>query len=134
MKLSEAIRLGSMLKPQAFGSYRADGGTCAMGAAIDAIGGLVAGKSDEVWPIVAQGPAVCPECADVIHRHHHPYNPYVVVCNPTGAMIIHLNDDHRWTRERIADWVQTIEDAHPAPAQEPETAPSVDAVDPVAAA
>jgi hypothetical protein len=22
---------------------------------------------------------------------------------------VHLNDDHRWTREQIADWVQTIE-------------------------
>jgi hypothetical protein len=22
-----------------------------------------------------------------------------------GAMILHLNDDHHWTRERIAQWV-----------------------------
>jgi hypothetical protein len=24
---------------------------------------------------------------------------------PLGAMILHLNDDHRWTREAIASWV-----------------------------
>ncbi len=24
-------------------------------------------------------------------------------------MVIHLNDDHRWTREQIADWVATVE-------------------------
>jgi hypothetical protein len=26
-----------------------------------------------------------------------------------GRIIPHLNDDHRWTRERIADWVESIE-------------------------
>lgn len=26
-----------------------------------------------------------------------------------AANIIHLNDDHEWTREQIADWVQAIE-------------------------
>jgi hypothetical protein len=25
--------------------------------------------------------------------------------------VTHLNDDHRWTREQIADWVATIEQA-----------------------
>ena len=25
---------------------------------------------------------------------------------PIGAMIVHLNDDHRWTREQIADWLE----------------------------
>jgi hypothetical protein len=26
-----------------------------------------------------------------------------------AAMITHLNDFHCWTRERIADWVQSVE-------------------------
>jgi hypothetical protein len=26
------------------------------------------------------------------------------------TMIVHLNDIHFWSRERIADWVQSIED------------------------
>lgn len=27
-----------------------------------------------------------------------------------GAVIVHLNDDHYWTRERIADWLDVIHD------------------------
>jgi hypothetical protein len=26
-----------------------------------------------------------------------------------AALIVHLNDDHRWTREQIADWVSGTE-------------------------
>ena len=33
-----------------------------------------------------------------------------------GAMILHLNDDHHWTREAIAAWV--------APPPEPEATPA----------
>jgi len=25
-------------------------------------------------------------------------------------MVIHMNDDHRWTREQIADWIETLDD------------------------
>jgi hypothetical protein len=24
---------------------------------------------------------------------------------PLAALIVHLNDDHRWTREHIAEWL-----------------------------
>jgi hypothetical protein len=34
-------------------------------------------------------------------------------------MILHLNDDHRWTREQIAQWV-----APSAPEEEPASSPS----------
>lgn len=27
----------------------------------------------------------------------------------TGAMVVHLNDEHRWSREQIADWVEGVE-------------------------
>ena len=27
----------------------------------------------------------------------------------TQSLITHLNDDHKWTREAIADWVEGIE-------------------------
>ena len=30
-----------------------------------------------------------------------------------GAMILHLNDDHQWTREEIAAWVEFRPDAAP---------------------
>jgi hypothetical protein len=95
MRLSEAIRLGAMLHPQAFGWYQREGGTCAMGAAMDA-GGF------QRWPIVEVSPATCPACACVLHGNG--------ICHATGAIIVHLNDGHRWTREQIADWVQTVEE------------------------
>jgi hypothetical protein len=38
MRLSEAIRLGSMLKPQQRGGYLDRHGTCALGAASEALG------------------------------------------------------------------------------------------------
>ncbi len=42
MRLSEAIRLGAMLKPQKYGPYiKGDESTCALYAACDAMGDLV---------------------------------------------------------------------------------------------
>lgn len=107
MRLSEAIRLGAMMKPQAFGDLWKGGGSCALGAAYDALG-----WRDRVCCI--DGPLMdfygrvisCPACG--------------TRSGVTGIMT-HLNDNHHWTREAIADWVATVEP------------PSVDAVDPVVA-
>lgn len=38
MRLSEAIRLGAMMRPQTFGALSDERGTCAMGAAYEAAG------------------------------------------------------------------------------------------------
>lgn len=98
MKLSEAIRLGAMMKPQGFagtGSRKCQE-TCAYGAALDAI------SSDESvsthWPwlkTLYPDPVWCPVCHLSCDVH----------------IIPHLNNKHRWTRERIADWVETLERA-----------------------
>lgn len=105
MKLSEAIRLGAMLKPQAFGSLRSleavnDRGsilglrliekTCAYGAAIDA-GYTSSGRGDCIF---VQTIHECPACGLEM---------------TVGMVVMHLNDTHRWTRERIADFVATVE-------------------------
>src|SRR5258706_314082 len=37
-RLSEAIRMGAKLRPQCFNSFWMDGGSCAMGAAYEAVG------------------------------------------------------------------------------------------------
>lgn len=102
MKLSEAIRLGAMLHPQCFGSMNRwrDGGdlpsavgddeviaTCALGAA------EAAGYPDTFS--VSSSDMVCPECPQWT--------------NGLEQVVAHLNDRHRWTRERIADWVATVE-------------------------
>jgi hypothetical protein len=39
-------------------------------------------------------------------------------------MILHLNDDHRWTREEIAAWVSPPEEK---PAEAPATTPDPNA-------
>ena len=112
MRFSEAIRLGAMLKPQAFGETFTGTRTCAIGAAKDAVGALMSLFSSVAreygWPTEKElKELVCPTC-----RLAWPNRK-------TPGVIAHLNDDHRWTREQIADWVESIE----AP-------PAVAAVDP----
>jgi hypothetical protein len=103
MKLSEAILLGSTLKPQAFGPAFDGKGTCALGAAKDAIGNLYLDKwGFLIWPwtmnpdLYLECP--CLGCGSYLTRYQGPLR-----------VIIHLNDDHEWTRERIAGWVASIE-------------------------
>lgn len=107
MKLSEAIRLGAMLKPQAFHGEPNRPESCAMTAACEAAGigtGLVSDYIEE-WPWLGDLGG-CPVC------RHGGRISYVIACC--------LNDRHKWTRERIADWVAAIEppDAPVAPACE----------------
>lgn len=111
MKLSEAIRLGAMLKPQAHLGFFDGQGTCAIGAAIDAIGhlnDLLLGRFVEFkeWPVFNM-PVTDP-----------------VTQWPTRLWdaVVALNDTHRWSRERIADQVEQWELEYQAP---------VDAGDPV---
>lgn len=109
MKLSDAIRLGAMLGPQIRGQYADHAGTCALGAAAVAVGAGVGARSisdciSETWPWVHTTFAISPDCA---------------ICHPTrvDSIILHLNDDAKWTREEIADWVATVE-PQDAPAPE----------------
>ena|ERR1043165_3864344 len=103
MRLSEAIRLGALLRAQGRGAYLDDHHhTCTLGAALEAIGRLERAEHvivpwGELWPWLCLVPACrCPaDCGTVIIGLIH--------------LIAHVNDDHCWTRERIADWVTTIE-------------------------
>lgn len=90
LKLSEAIRLGAMLKPQAYGRFYNGYGTCALGAALDASGQL-------------------PLCNRDFHaRVKRTFGASFWL----RARIIWRNDVNRWSREQIADWVETIENQH----------------------
>jgi hypothetical protein len=110
MKLSEAIRLGSLLRPQGFRALVDPyGGSCALGAAMEATGHPTKAPREiepwDVFPLLTSGLLFrCPRC-------HHT-NELQGMC----GIILCLNDTHKWTRERIADWVATIE---------PEESPSV---------
>jgi hypothetical protein len=86
--------------PQAFGKLR-DGhrqATCALGAAALAIGMRSALFLKE-WPWLTTTRDKCPEC--------------MLINVPVLTIIPHLNDHHLWSRERIADWVETLENGIP---------------------
>lgn len=97
MKLSEAMRLGAMLGPQAFNATRANGATCALGAALSAIG-----RPAAVYIFASDYFPVCRRVA----RHPVDGDEACVL-----SVIRELNDFHGWTREQIADWVETLESA-----------------------
>jgi hypothetical protein len=110
MRLSEAIRLGAMLKPQEFTGAVNGKGTCALLAATEACGMelfRIPMSTDYLPPYVdlalrypfLRNVAACPET--YCHR--------AVYVKDVMGTIWHLNDSHRWTRERIADWVEQIE-------------------------
>lgn len=104
MLLSDAILLGATLRPQAFGRMFTDEGSCALGAAIEAVGNRTAFA--ELWPWgdipVFRCPSDGEECD--LYRGNRLFN-----------VITHLNDYHRWSREQIAEWVRTVEPAGPDP-------------------
>ncbi len=105
MRLSEAIRLGAMLRPHGSNSdsmrwWVDHRPTCALGAALHAQGiAAISGdgyseiKKAHSW--IDTESALCPSCPQYIQS--------------PMRVIYHLNDIHKWTRERIADWVATIE-------------------------
>jgi hypothetical protein len=104
MKLSEAIRLGATLDTQGFGTiaYTSRGGTCALSAAAKAVGiplrqGMLTPyeELEAKWPVLRS-----------IVRH--PVTKHTTVLT---MAIYNLNDTYRWPRERIAGYVQTIEES-----------------------
>lgn len=119
MKLSEAIRIGAQLRPQTDGRlfHRNDSGqvtSCALGAGFEGAG-LLKGDDAVMIPEVDQSLLLssfdgledfattawrrrpnypCPECED---RE-----------STIDDLITHLNDDDGWTREQIADHLESI--------------------------
>lgn len=105
MKLSEAIREGAKLRPQTHRRYWQPNGSCALGAAVEATKGSVAASSvsirehlNEVWQGLRDTYKYCPVDCCRWQRHEALYD--------VPAIVVHLNDDHDWTREEIADWVE----------------------------
>jgi hypothetical protein len=122
---SEAIREGAKLRPvQAFHRFFdvETGGTCANGAALEAIFGepftneLLEERRYEVVQVMrsdfsyliglkVEVPCECnrlhngPAGEDPTGRRHRPDN-----------IAVHLNNYHKWTREAIADWLESEEE------------------------
>jgi hypothetical protein len=87
--LSFWMRLGAKMKPQCFGAIAKDGGSCAIGAALDAVGISLT--------------------HDVSFFRFFPclYDRITPKVNLIGE-IAFRNDSERMTREQIADWLESI--------------------------
>jgi hypothetical protein len=111
LRLSEAIRLGAMLKPKGYDGLLVDGRTCALGAALDAIGQCNGDSEAEYQTAKEAWPLLMKEATSPVEANYRTYLQHA---------IWQLNDSRGWTRERIADWVETIEREHePKPAPMP---------------
>jgi hypothetical protein len=116
MKLSEAIRMNGMMKPQGFGNkgFTSVDAPCALGGALQSIGRQRTdhpdyGAAREAWPWIDNFNGARDNKCPVPTCLHVDY---------PLAMIYHLNDTHKLTRAQIADWVelhepQTAETAEP---------------------
>ena len=108
MRLSEAILLGSVGTGQAFGKLNdGQGNTCAYGSALAAEGIQVTiYRAFEIptiiplewaWAFKISSKACCP-AEDCNSFDLHSGGPCINI-------IIGLNDRHKWSRPRIAEWV-----------------------------
>lgn len=107
MKLSTAIREGAKLRPQYFEGYfghiypteDSEGilCSCALGAA---------------WEY-ARNQTFCHQEAEQVLEYFGIID-YIYICpasnksKPLSLIITELNDDHLWTREQIADYVESL--------------------------
>jgi hypothetical protein len=98
-ELAQFIRQGSSRGPQCFGSYFDErGGSCALGAVYEGVyhlprdhGKLIPDHLERLFRCLDEVTKRCPhECGKRL---------------PLASMIVHLNDDHRLTREQIAEWL-----------------------------
>lgn len=123
MKLTEAIRLGSVLGPQITNGYFTDdeGGSCAIGAAF-----LALGKRETIesypgpnWLLVAA--SVFPSLAMPLPGHerfswtHCSGMEFNV--DSVGELVVYLNDRARLSRQEIADLL--VEDSYDCEAVSP---------------
>jgi hypothetical protein len=100
LELAAAIRLGAARRPvQAYGNYfEGRRSSCALGAAYEGIyrlpelaESLRPRHLERLFDCLENTIRNCPEgCRKRL---------------PLGPLIVHLNDDHQWSRERIAGWV-----------------------------
>ena len=120
MYLSEAIRIGAAIKPQTFGAYSDNVGTCALGAMWDAFRTQPAVVQNrlfnEAFMFAEQEMTLKENCPACGLNRKFPNNQH--------NLIPHLNDYHKWSREAIADWLETMEVKYgirPMVASEPES-------------
>ena len=97
-ELQSEQRAGATRGPQCFGSYFDEkGGSCALGAVYDAVyhlpkqhGKLIPDHLERLFRCLDEVTKRCPHegCKKRL---------------PLAPMLVHLNDDHVWTREQISE-------------------------------
>lgn len=105
MKLSAAMREGAKLRPQAIGAYFYDGKSCALGAAAEALDAAMyeRGSDRAVEKLLGNQFGLWGRKTTKLPCPAGCHTEYIV-----GHMITHLNDDHDWEREAIADWLEGL--------------------------
>jgi hypothetical protein len=112
MRLYEAILIGAALEPQTHFSYfnfeEASGGSCALGAMLKG-SGLIPVQCDSlplaVTDILREARQRFPELGLVLTCPCKE-SACVTYTAELEVLIVHLNDEHRWTREQIARWIK----------------------------
>jgi hypothetical protein len=107
LDLAQAILAGVERRPvQSFGEYFGEnGGSDALGAAYEGIFRLprdVRGYHPRVWRLFDFLENTARRCPAPCHKYL-----------PIAALMVHLNDDHQWSRERIAAWIRLQADRLP---------------------
>ena len=112
IELAEAILTGVKRRPtQSFGSYFGpNGGSCALGAAYEGVYLLPVDAHDAMPRRLDR----FFECLENVSRRCPAGCKKQI---PIGAMIVHLNDDHEWTREQVAAWLRGDPVTTPATAE-----------------
>lgn len=100
MTLPEAIRLGAMLKPQAFRTG-VPGKLCTLEAAAEAAGLCNWSHTRHTWRELDTDYEPC-----FVANCPVPYERVLI------ELVYHLNDYHRCTREAIADWLESRESSN----------------------
>lgn len=62
----------------------------------------------ETFPWLADTEVRCPELCYYRDPFARPGEDTIPVYIRPLDMIVHLNDEHRWTRERVADYLETL--------------------------
>ena len=117
MKLSDAIREGCENSGQSFGRlWRDDEGnykTCVLGAIMDAHGvgsknftGLRVIRTS--FPVLMLSVRECPVGCSLSYMNVNTYNIKAMI-DPSDFrlrdVMVHLNNHHKWSREKIAGWI-----------------------------
>jgi hypothetical protein len=133
---SEAMREGAKLKPAVRGWTYVNGATCAIGAGLDALGILQTDHAqtdpanesfatlESTYPYLYEGEVSCPG------ESCHSFRWTRLGGERLYSTIIHLFDEHEWTREAIADWLESEEEklGYVLLTEEPETCNAKDLV------